>query len=208
MSRPTQQEGGTQASSGTSSLQALAAASGAPMVLRADKPSSGLSGGLRHTNHSHHNSNSASPDGEAVLQLPPLALKGRLASLKTSSRGNLVASKRAALRHLPLLCFLSILVLAPMSLWGSFIQMHTSSARGAVSHWWSWCDWQVEGAWLWRLPAQCIHSWSRPSACSTTALRGQEDSCNVAAQAASMPEQSWLSLVPSSVITVTDHLHT
>eukprot|EP00891_Asterochloris_glomerata_P002832 jgi/Astpho2/2832/Aster-x0133 len=102
------------------------------MVLRADKPSSGLSGGLRHTNHSHHNSNSASPDGEAVLQLPPLALKGRLASLKTSSRGNLVASKRAALRHLPLLCFLSILVLAPMSLWGSFIQMHTSSARGAL----------------------------------------------------------------------------
>ena len=122
-----------QASSSTSSLQALAAASGDPVVLRAEKPSSGLSAGLRHTSHSHNNSNSTSPDGEAVLQLPPLALKGRLASLKTNSRGYSAASKRGALRRLPLLCFLSILLLAAMSLWGSYIKVHTRSARGAVS---------------------------------------------------------------------------
>ena len=137
MSRPMQQEGGVQASSSISSLQALAATSGDPVVLRAEKPSSGLSAGLRHTNHSHHNSNTTSPDGDAVLQLPPLALKGRLASLKTSSRGNLAASKRGALRHLPLLCFLSILMLAAMSLWGSYIQVRMGLARGVVSHWWS-----------------------------------------------------------------------
>ena len=152
-----------QASSSTSSLQALAA-TGDPVVLRADKPSSGLSAGLRHTNHSHHSSNSTSPDGEAVLQLPPLALKGRQASLKTSNRANLAASKRGTLRHLPLLCFLAILMLAAMSLWGSYIQVHMSSAHSTGNHWWSLYNLREAGALLLRLPTQrayrvCIHCW-------------------------------------------------
>ena len=150
-----------QTSTSASSPQALAAASGDPVVLRADKPSSGLSAGLRHTSSSHHNSNSASPDGEAVLPLPPLALKGRLASLKTSSRGNLAASKRGALRHLPLLCFLSILLLAAMSLWGSYVQVHTGLGPRR-------CESlvvivQLAGG---RGPIRCIHCWLRLWACS------------------------------------------
>ena len=123
------------ASTSTSSLPGLAAQSADPVVLRAEKLSNALSSGLRHTPHSHHSSNASSPEGDGSLQPPPLAPslpKGRLPSFRSGARGS-AFSRRGALRHLPLLCFLAILTLALMSLLGSYLQMHSRTLRSTVS---------------------------------------------------------------------------